>query len=420
MSIVQKLAAHLLDDVRNGQNLSETITQLYTETPELSPSERAALRDLSYGSLRFYGRLRALLDRLVKKPLTDFYIDSLLIVALYQLEYTKAPDYAIVDGAVKVASSHARGQLKALVNGVLRTFLREKTKLEHAIRHDEQAKWNHSAWWIQEIKKRYPKHWQQILTAGNEHPPMCLRVNLKKNSVSDYLKKLNTAGIAAHRLDEDKHSPIILKQPVPVEKLPEFTSGSCSVQDAGAQAAAHLLSLAPHLRVLDACAAPGGKSAHMLELAAIELLSLDIDAKRLAKVETNFERLGVRAQTQRADAAKPEKWWDGRSFDRILADVPCSASGVVRRQPDVKWTRKSSDIAKFAAQQRQILDALWPTLKVGGKLLYATCSIFSEENEEQIDTFLIRHADAQLILSDQYLPNHEHDGFYYALLEKVS
>lgn len=418
MSVIQHLAANLINDVLDGQNLNDALQKTYQKQSELAPAERAALRDLSFGSLRHYGYLRGVLAQLVKKPLSDLYIDALLIVALYQLEFTKAPDYAVVDGAVKEAARHAKGKLKGLTNGVLRSFLREKKSILDKIQHDVIARWNHPEWWINDVKKAYPKHWQQILTAGNQHPPMSLRVNLRHNSVTEYLHKLEAADIAARRLNDSKDSPIVLKQPLAVEKLPEFFDGACSVQDIGAQAAAKWLAAADGLRVLDACAAPGGKACHLLEMHNLDLLALDLDAQRLARVEENLKRLKLSARTQCGDVLQAKTWWNGEPFDRILADLPCSASGVVRRQPDVKWNRSAHDIEQFAAQQAKMLDALWPMLRAGGKMLYATCSIFPQENQEQIDRFLIRHADAELRQSEHWLPNHEHDGFYYALLHK--
>ena len=252
---------------------------------------------------------------------------------------------------------------------------------------------------------------------------MTLRVNRRKSSVEAYLQQLAEAGIAARAVGA---SGILLERPLAVDKLPGFSQGLVSVQDGGAQLAASLLDVKDGMRVLDACAAPGGKTAHLLELADVELIALDHDARRLQKVEQNLARLGLRAKCVAGDASQPSQWWDGQTFQRILADVPCSASGVVRRHPDIKWLRREGDIAQFAAQQAHILDALWHCLEQGGKLLYVTCSVFAEENHQQIENFIARHDDARLLsLPDiveqdlQLLPDREHDGFYYALLAKI-
>jgi 16S rRNA (cytosine967-C5)-methyltransferase len=310
-----------------------------------------------------------------------------------------------------------------LANAVLRNFQRRHAELDEIANARPSAHWSHPDWWIDKLKAEYPRRWQGILEASLLHPPFTLRINGRHGDVASYLRRLNEAGLPAHQTGPDA---VTLDRAVPVHGLPGFDAGDVSVQDAGAQWAARLLDAQPGERVLDACAAPGGKTGHILERADVDLTALDLDATRLARVRENLDRLRLAATLLEGDAAKPEAWWEGRPFDRILADVPCSASGVVRRNPDIKWLRRPDDIAQFAAQQAVMLEALWRLLAPGGTLLYATCSIFHEENEGQVRAFLTRHpADAERCtlpepLSDgSLLPDAEHDGFFYALLRKT-
>lgn len=407
------LAADVLARVLAGRTLSHAL-----EAVAPSPSRRGAVRDMAYGALRYKGTLEAVLARLLKTPLTDAYTHALLLAALYQLAYVKDAPYAVVDNAVRSAPRH----FKALVNAVLRNFLRRRDELLQAAGETQAGRTNFPDWWVERLKQAYPAQWQGILAASQLHPPLTLRVNRRKTGVAAYQAELQAAGMDCRQTGE---SALTLAKPVPVEKLPGFGEGRVSVQDAGAQWAGRLLDVADGMRVLDACAAPGGKTGHLLELADCALLALDADGARLARVGQNLARLGLTATLAVGDAARPETWWDGRPFDRILADVPCSASGVVRRNPDIKWLRRPQDIARFATQQAAVLDALWQTLAPGGKLLYATCSIFPEENAQQITNFLARHADARRLalppeLGDgQLLPDEHHDGFYYALLMRA-
>lgn len=406
----------------DGRNLTQVLQSVFSRHPALSPQQRAAVQDLSYGALRHYGQLRGVLDLLLQKPLQDQSVRSLLLVALYQLEHGKATPYSVVDNAVRAIHVLRKTSAKGLVNAVLRNFLRRRESLMEEACATEEARFSHPQWWIDKLRGQYPADWAEILAADNRHPPMALRVNRRRSSVGQYLELLREHGIAARAMGE---SGVLLDRPTGVDSLPGFAEGLVSVQDAGAQYAAPLLDARDGMRVLDACAAPGGKTAHLLECADIELTALDNDPQRLQKVEQNLHRLGLQARCLAGDAASPGQWWDGRPYDRILADVPCSASGVVRRHPDIKWLRRDTDIAQFAAQQARMLDALWRCLGGGGKLLYATCSVFGEENRRQIAAFLARHADARLLplpgLAEQdlqLLPDDFHDGFYYALLAK--
>ena len=417
-------AAGLVAAVIAGRNFDAVLARAGLVGPI-----RAGTMDLAYTTLRAYGRGDFLLGHLLQRPLKDATARGLLLVALARLETRPDDGHTTVDQAVTAATRIARGRYKGLVNGVLRSFLRRRAELLAQAEADPVAHWRHPAWWIERVRADHPAHWEGILAAGNSHPPLCLRVNRRRvasavpgdTAAHDFASQLALAGIAARALHGDA---VLLGKPVPVERIPGFAAGLCSVQDQGAQAAAALLDARDGMRVLDACAAPGGKAAHILERADAALVALDADLARVARIAENLARLGLSADVRVADARAVDAWWDGRPFDRILADVPCSASGVVRRHPDAKWLRRDSDVAAFAATQRGIVDALWRTLAPGGRMLYATCSVFDEENALQVRSFLGRHADARLPPAPrdaqlQLLPDAEHDGFYYALLEKA-
>ena len=417
----QILAARVVLEVLEGRNLNQALQGALSRLA-LTPQQRAAVQDMSYGTLRFYGRLAAILEKLAPKPVTDAEIRCLLLVALYQLIYGKTREYAVVNEAVKSARATGKSWATGFVNGVLRNFQRKQEALLADVDKLAPARFSHPKWWIDKLREQYPQDWERILQVNNTHPPMTLRINRRYTNVDAYLALMEERGLKAQSLGGEA---ILLESPVSVEKLPHFSDGWVSVQDAGAQYAAQLLDVKEGMRVLDACAAPGGKAAHLLESHDVELTALDNDGERLKRVEENLARLHLQAHTSVGDASKPDAWWDGKPFDRILADVPCSASGVVRRHPDIKWLRRPSDIAKFAVTQGEILDALWHVLAIGGKLLYATCSVFAEENQKQIAAFQQRHPDAELILPaecqslhGQLLPDAHHDGFFYALLSK--
>ncbi len=407
------LAARVLASVNAGKSLSEALLGLAKE-PQVA---RAAAQDIAYGVLRQYGYGEFMLGRLMSKPLTHGETQALLLSALYRLETRPESTPMVVDQAVAAAGELAGGAFKGLVNGVLRNYLRQRDVLLDAVSKDDVATQRHPAWWLTRLRRAYNDNWQEIVVTGNTPPPMTLRVNQRRTTVADYRAKLQATGFDARPAGRDG---LILQNPVGVELLPGFFDGLVSVQDAGAQRAAGLLAPAAGKRVLDACAAPGGKTAHLLEAADLDLLALDIDAGRTKRIEENLQRLGLRARVQVGDCIETARWWDGRPFDAILADVPCSASGVVRRHPDIKHLRRESDIRRFVHTQAAILDALWPLLAPGGKLLYATCSVFPEENAGQIDAFLVRQAGVERVLEEQLLPRNDNDGFYYALLHKTA
>lgn len=406
------LAARVLARVYAGKSLSEALGLLAQEPP----AARAAAQDVAYGVLRRYGWGDFILGRLMSKPLTHPEAQALLLGALYRLDTRPDSAHTVVDQAVLAAGELAGGVFKGVVNGVLRNFLRQRESLMAALAADEEVSYQYPHWWLARLRRAYRDTWLQIVAAGNTPPPMTLRVNLRRSSLSDYAARLEAAGLPARPVGA---RGLILHKAVAVDLLPGFFDGHVSVQDAGAQRAAELLAPAPGSRVLDACAAPGGKTAHLLESADLDLLALDIDAGRTRRIEENLQRLGLHAAVKVADCNVPGDWWDGRLFDAILADVPCSASGVVRRHPDIKHLRRESDIRRFVHTQAAILDTLWPLLKPGGKLLYATCSVFPEENSGQIDAFLVRQRGVECLIEEPLLPSDENDGFYYALLRKA-
>lgn len=404
-------AARINAAVFAGQSLADGMLG------RVEAAARPAVQDLVYGSLRQYGRGDFFLSQLLSKPLAAEDVRALLLVAIYRLETRPDAVHTVVDQAVVAAGELAEGRFRALVNGVLRNFLRQQEPLTAEVEADAVARAQHPDWWLAQLQAAYPDAWPQIVAAGNSPPPMALRVNQRRVRRNDYLARLAVEGIAAKPTGE---VGLALEKPVPVDRLPAFAEGLVSVQDPGAQRAAELLNPLPGSRVLDACAAPGGKTAHLLERAELDLLALDLKPSRCRRVEENLARLGLSARVKAADCAKLNTWWDGKAFDAVLADVPCTASGVVRRNPDAKWLRREADIASFAAAQSRILDALWQVLQPGGKLLYVTCSVFPAENAEQIAAFLARQPQARRCHEEQILPTAEHDGFYYCLLENLA
>jgi 16S rRNA (cytosine967-C5)-methyltransferase len=376
--------------------------------------------DLCYGTLRRYGRVQAIVRVLSRHSAQDPHVEALLWCSLYALDSKRYAEHTVVDQAVGACGLLEKWNAKGYVNALLRGYLREQGSLSSRIESEPEALYQHPRWWIEAVRTAYPEQWEGVLAAGNAHPPMCLRVNLRKQSVDVYSARLRDAGIAFRAIGR---SGLLLDRAVPTDRVPGFSEGEVSVQDFGAQRAAFCLDLADGQRVLDACAAPGGKSAHMLERAALDLTCLDSDSQRCAVVQRTLERLELGATVVNADCTKVGEWWDGKPFDRVLADVPCTASGVVRRHPDLKWLRRPADVQAFAARQGQILDALWQVLAPNGKLLYATCSVFPRENEEVVQAFTARASGAcRLPLPDgdaaQRLPAAEQDGFYFALLAK--
>jgi 16S rRNA (cytosine967-C5)-methyltransferase len=424
---IQRLAATVLGHVLGGRSLDGELAAAWRRHPQLAAHDRAAIQELAYGALRFRSRLDALLDALLDRPLTDRRLRMLLLVALYQLEYGRAAPHAVVDHAVRACHGLGLTSARNLTNAVLRNFLRRRPALCARVDRVESARYCHPQWWIDKLRTQYPAQFAGVLAASNARPPLALRVNCRRTSVAEFLELLSRNGIKA---EASGAQTVVLEKPVAAERIPGFAEGLVSVQDPAAQLAAPLLDLRDGMRVLDACSAPGGKAGHALELAEVALTALDRDAARLERVRSNLSRLGLSARVVCGDACNPASWWDGTPFDRILLDAPCSASGVVRRHPDIKWLRRETDVAQFVEEQARMLAALWQTLAGGGKLLYATCSVFHEENREQVARFLERQRDAvRLSLpavnnethlpAGQLLPDGRHDGFFYALLHKI-
>lgn len=423
-------AAHAVTQVRGGTALPQALSQVFAKT-DASAQARGAIQDVAYRAMRQLGRSEALITLLAKKQPEPALLYSLLCCALALIvDPFNSPygDFTVVDQAVTAASSqrdiaHAKG----MVNAVLRRFLREHGTLLREAMKNPVAAWNYPAWWIDAVQTAYPEQWQAILQAGNAAPPLTLRVNRRQTSVSDYLGLLTQHGIGARQIGPDA---VRLDQPVPVTHIPGFDRGVVSVQDAAAQLAASLLDVRDGMRVLDACAAPGGKTGHILERAQVELLALDADPKRLARIDENLQRLQLRATLKTGDASKTD-WWDGKPFDRILADVPCTASSIVRRHPDIRWLRRPGDAAQLTTLSAQILDNLWRMLKPDGKLLFVTCSLWPQESEQQAAAFAERNHAQRLDAPGQLLPtatvsdaaghnNEDHDGLFYALFRKTA
>lgn len=424
-----KAAQVLFQVVEQGQSLSAALP---AAQQQIAAKDRALLQELCFGSLRWLSRLEAIASPLISRPLKGKHrpVHYLLLVGLYQLLYTRIPPHAALSETVNAVEPLKGHAFRGLLNGVLRNVQRNAESLQAQADQDEAARWGHPRWLLARLKRAYPEQYAAILDANNQRPPMWLRVNARHQSREAYLDRLAAAEIAIQALD-DAGSGICLDAPCDVLKLPGFEQGDCSVQDAAAQQAARLLDPQPGDWVLDACAAPGGKTAHLLERqpALAGLVAVDADSGRLARVAENLQRLGLQAQLCHGDASQPDSWWTGGDFDRILLDAPCSATGVIRRHPDIKWLRREADIAELVQLQAKILDALWCKLKPGGTLLYATCSVLPDENREQIRAFLARTANAVLVplhAEDnhqspgwQILPgDHQMDGFYYAKIIK--
>lgn len=422
----------MVQDVLDGRSLTEALA-------DVDGGLRPATQAVSFHAMRYLGWADAVGRELVQRY-PNVLFESLLLVSLTLLKaegeaaaaLPGMPVYAphtVVDQAVTAAArSRSLASFKGLLNACLRRFLRERTILDAAVADSPEAEWNHPGWWVKQLRVAYPRQWQDVLRAANVPAPLTLRVNRRRASREQVLAAFHDAGLAAEAVGA---AGLVLATPRPVTQLPGFAEGWWSVQDAGAQLAAKLLAPKDGMRVLDACAAPGGKTAHLLELADIDLLALDADADRLARVGQNLDRLGLAGEQVRlraADAADLDAWWDGQPFDAVLADVPCTASGIVRRHPDIRWLRRENDLRRTAALQARILDALWRTVAPGGRLLYVTCSVFPIEGTRQALEFLQRHPEAtRLDAPGQLLPvavdatpAAQHDGFFYALFAKQS
>ena len=426
-------AAKALAAVLNGK--ASLNSSLPTQLDKVEDRDRGFTQDLAFGTARWQPRLSALAAKLLQKPFkaADADVEALLLVGLYQLLYTRVPAHAAIGETVGCADKLKKPWAKALLNAVLRRAQRESEALLAELEHDPVVRTAHPRWLQKSLKAFWPQQWEAICAANNAHPPMILRVNRRHHQRDAYLKLLSDAGLSATPCAYSVDG-IVLEAATDVRSLPGFAEGWISVQDEAAQLAADLLDLAPGQRVLDACCAPGGKTCHILEVEKdlAQVVAVDLEAKRLVRVRENLARLGLSAELIAADGRDTATWWDGKPFQRILLDAPCSATGVIRRHPDIKLTRQADDIAALAALQGELLDALWPTLEVGGILLYATCSTLPTENTEVIEAFLARTSGArELDLATaagikqphgrQLLAQEgRHDGFYYAKLIKIA
>ncbi|MEJ2621257.1 MAG: 16S rRNA (cytosine(967)-C(5))-methyltransferase RsmB [Candidatus Thiodiazotropha sp.] len=430
MSNPRSLAARVIEGLLNGQSLSETIPKYLAGISD--PRDSSLVQEIAYGVMRHFVQLDALSRRLLSKPLKnkDRDVAALILIGLYQLLYLRVADHAAVHETAGAAKQLGKKWAVGLINGVLRSFQRQQESLLKAVAEQPEVTYELPVWLLEKLRRQWPDGWQARVRALNERPPMSLRVNLTQQSLADYRQILQQAGIEAAAIPYTE-AGLTLAQPIDVAKLPGFECGWVSVQDGAAQLAAALLDAQPAQQVLDACAAPGGKSCHILERQpTVELTALDLSAERLLRVEENLQRLELRAEVVVGDAAHPEGAWANRLYDRILLDVPCSATGVIRRHPDIKQLRRASDIPTLVKLQGEILRAVWPLLKVGGRMVYVTCSVLADENHHQLVRFLAEQADAKAIqlevewgeaceVGRQILPGQDGmDGFFYAALVK--
>ena len=430
MLSVRAAAAQVISQILGAKGSLSSL--LPTISTKIADNDRALLQELCFGTCRFYPQLHAYTECLLDKPLRakDADVQALLLLGLYQLLHTRIPDHAAIGETVEVTRDIKKPWATKLVNGVLRSFQRDKHKIDDLLAENRAFSSNHPAWMEAMISKCWPEQFDALIAANNQHPPFSLRLNIHKIARDNYLQLLCDMGISA---SPTPFSPfgITMEQACDPRKLPHFAEGWLSVQDEAAQLSADLLELSANMRVLDACSAPGGKTGHLLEVApTLKVTALDADERRLGRVRENLARLDVNAHVICGDGTRPADWWDGEPYDRILLDAPCSATGIIRRHPDIKVLRTPEELDKLGELQQQLLKNLWPLLKPGGVLLYATCSIMPKENTRVIEAFLARQKDASCDQLEaewglaqpcgrQLLPQLDgHDGFYYARLRK--
>ena len=403
-----------------------TAEKAINEIDSSDSRDQGLIRAFVFGTLRWYHRLQWQLDQLLSRPLDQREVElaALMRLGLFQLQWMRIPDHAAVSATVAAADLLGKARTRGLVNAVLRRFLRETEEFQRALQDSPEALYSHPSWLLEMVRDDWMDNWQEIVTANNEHPPMWLRVNLSRVTRREYMLHLNEAGISASTVPEVGPGALLLEAPQPAGSLPGFKEGLVSIQDGAAQFAAEFLGIEPGHRVLDACAAPGGKTAQILEtcVGLGQLLALDRDQYRLQSLAENLDRLELQGTLRHADATRPSDWWDGEPFQRILIDAPCSAVGVIRRHPDIKILRQANDMEEIVLEQAKLLRTLWPLLSVGGRLLYATCTVLKNENHYQIERFLRETPDAHAIrqkFERQIMPGEANmDGFYYASIEK--
>ncbi|MCC2659045.1 MAG: rsmB [Panacagrimonas sp.] len=419
-------AALAVAAVLSGRSLDDVLPE---HDASLAPGDRGLLRALTYGVLREHGFLAAIVGKMLKSPLNDEpRVAALVEVGLFQLRSMRVSPHAAVSETVEACEAIGAPQRRALVNALLRRFQRERRALELAAASDAARRWSHPTWLIDTLRCDWPEQWERVLNGGNEQGPLTLRVNRRRTTRTDYAASLRAAGLS-YREVANVPDALVLDAAVGVDRLPGFAQGEVSIQDAAAQLAVELLDLAPGQRVLDACCAPGGKTAHALERADVEVLAVDQDAQRMERVQENLTRLGLSADLLAWDAGRLQDRWSGAPFDRILLDAPCSGTGVIRRHPDIKWLRRHDDVPRMAAEQLRLLESLWPLLAPGGRLVYATCSILAAEGEDVVRRFFTTRADAKhepieapwgeaRRFGRRLAPGGDFDGFYYACLRK--
>jgi len=424
MNHSQWLSAIILEQVILGKNLDKSFELIFKKYNANESENLPQIKDMVYGAIRELGRSSFYIKKLVPKRIDNQCLEALLHIVLFQISHERSNNFTLVNQAVDAAKKidHKKS---AFINAVLRNFLRNKDKLQAEANENEFAVFSYPNWWINKVKEQYPNKWMDILNIGNTRPPLALRVNVKNIGVKEYSETLESHGIDHSLIGIEG---VILKTPIGVDKIPGFLEGKVSVQDFGAQLAGHIIDLEKSQKVLDACSAPGGKACHMLELKSIRLLAIESNKERTIKIQENVSRLGLKAVIRNEKIGLVNKWWDQIPFDRILLDVPCSASGIVRRHVDIKWLRRINDFESFGKSQLELLRSSWPMLKNKGKLLYVTCSIFEEENREVIEKFkkdskniteldIIFPSNVEHI-KNQVLPSKNHDGLFYALLQK--
>ena len=424
MNHSQWLAAMIVEQVLLGKNLDKSFDLIFNKYKSSEIENLSQIKDMVYGSIRSLGKSNFYINKLVQNKIEERCLEALLHVVLFQITHERSNDFTLVNEAVDAAKK-INHKKSAFINAVLRNFLRNRDSLKQDLNKDESATYSYPNWWIKKVKNQYPKNWKDILNIGNQRPPLALRINLKKIGVNEYSTVLDEHEIN-HTLVGGEC--LIINTPLGVDKIPGFLEGKVSVQDFGAQFAAHLIDLKKGQKVLDACSAPGGKACHMMELNSIELLAIESDEKRTIKIKENLDRQGFKAKVINDKVSSQNEWWDKEFFDRILLDVPCSASGIVRRHVDIKWLRRISDFKSFGDSQLFLLKSAWPMLKERGKLLYITCSIFEEENRDVIEKFKKNLGNVSELkinfpsnvahIKNQILPSSNHDGLFYALLQK--
>ena len=424
MNHSQWLAAMIVEQVLLGKNLNKSFDMILKKYNNSEIDNLSQIKDMVYGAIRDLGKSNFYINKLVQNKIENRCLEALLHIVLFQITHERSNNFTLVNEAVD-AEKKIDHKKSAFINAVLRNFLRKKDALQKELNEDESAVYSYPNWWIQKVKNQYPRNWKDILVIGNQRPPLALRINLKKIEVNEYSTVLDDHGIN-HTLVGGEC--LIINTPLGVDKIPGFFEGKVSVQDYGAQLAAHLIDLKNDQKVLDACSAPGGKACHMLELNSIQLLAIESDQQRIIKIQENIDRQGLKAKILNDKISSQNEWWNKESFDRILLDVPCSASGIVRRHVDIKWLRRINDFQSFGNNQLSLLRAAWPMLKEGGKLLYVTCSIFEEENIDVIEKFKQDSNDVSELninfpsnivhIKNQILPSENHDGLFYALLQK--